>query len=37
VSRLAVKPTKPPVQWVRGILPPRVKHGQGVTLTTHPI
>jgi hypothetical protein len=29
-------PTQPPVQCVTGVLFPGVKHGQGVTLTTHP-
>jgi hypothetical protein len=27
---------KPPIQWVPGVLSPRVKRGRGVTLTTHP-
>jgi hypothetical protein len=31
VSRPALRPTQPPVQWV-----PDVKCGRGVTLTTHP-
>jgi hypothetical protein len=30
VSRAALKPTQPPVQWTLG-----VKHGWGMTLTTH--
>jgi hypothetical protein len=29
-------PTRPPVQWVPGVLSPGVKRGLGVTLTTHP-
>jgi hypothetical protein len=36
VSRPALRPTQPPVQWAPGVLSPGVKHGQGVTLTTHP-
>jgi hypothetical protein len=36
VSRPALGPTQPPVQWVPGVLSPGLKHGQGVTLTTHP-
>jgi hypothetical protein len=35
VSRPALGPTQPPVQWVPGVLSPGVKRGQGVTLTTH--
>jgi hypothetical protein len=31
-----VGPTQPPIQWVPGVLSPRVKRGRGVTLTTHP-
>jgi hypothetical protein len=37
VSRPALGPTKPPVQWVPGILSPGVTRGRGVTPTTHPI
>jgi hypothetical protein len=36
VSRPALGPTQPPVQWVPGVLSPGVKRGWGVTLTTHP-
>jgi hypothetical protein len=36
VSRLALGPTQPPVQWVPGVLSPGLKRGRGVTLTTHP-
>jgi hypothetical protein len=36
VSRPALGPTQPPVQWVPGVLSPGVKRGQGVILTTHP-
>jgi hypothetical protein len=36
VSRPALGSTQPPVQWVLGVLPPGLKNGQGVTLTTHP-
>jgi hypothetical protein len=35
VSRPALGPTQPPVQWVPGVLSPGVKCGRGVTLTTH--
>jgi hypothetical protein len=35
VSRPALGPTQPPVQWVPGVLSPGLKHGRGVTLTTH--
>jgi hypothetical protein len=36
VSRLALGLTHPPVQWVPGVVSPRVKSGWGLTLTTHP-
>jgi hypothetical protein len=36
VSRPALGPTQPPVQWVQGVLSPGVKRGRNVTLTTHP-
>jgi hypothetical protein len=36
VSRPALGPTQPPVQWVPGVLSPGVKRCRGVTLTTHP-
>jgi hypothetical protein len=36
VSRPALGPTQPPVQWILGVLSPGVKRGRGVTLTTHP-
>jgi hypothetical protein len=36
VSRPALGPTQPPVQWVPGVLSPGVKRGSGVMLTTHP-
>jgi len=34
VSRAALRPTQPPVQWVPG-LSPGVRCGRGVTLTPH--
>jgi len=37
VSRPALRPTQPLVQWVPGVLSPGVKRGRGVTLATHPI
>jgi hypothetical protein len=36
VSRPALGPCQPPVQWVPGVLSPGVKRGWSVTLTTHP-
>jgi hypothetical protein len=36
VSRPALGPTQPPVQWVSGVLSPGVNRGRGVTLTTYP-
>jgi hypothetical protein len=36
VSRPALKPTQPPVQWVPGVLSPGLKRGRGVTLIIHP-
>jgi hypothetical protein len=36
VSRPALRPTQPPIQWVPGILSPGGNRGRGVTLTAHP-
>jgi hypothetical protein len=36
VSRPALGPTQPPVQWVPEVLSPGLKRGRGVALTTHP-
>jgi hypothetical protein len=36
LSRPTLGPTQPPVQWVPGALPPELKRGRVVTLTTHP-
>jgi hypothetical protein len=36
VSKPALGPTQPPVQWVPGVLSRGVKRGRGVMLTTHP-
>jgi hypothetical protein len=36
VSRPALGPTQPPVQWVPGVLSLGLMHGRGVTLTSHP-
>jgi hypothetical protein len=35
VTRPALRPTHPPVQWVPGVLSSGLKRGRGVTLTTH--
>jgi hypothetical protein len=35
VSRLALGPTQPHIQWIPGVLSPGLKRGRGVTLTTH--
>jgi hypothetical protein len=37
MSRPALGPTQPPVQWVPVVLSPGVKRGRGVRLTTYPI
>jgi hypothetical protein len=37
VSRQALGPTQPPVQWVPEVLSQGLKRGRGVTLITHPI
>jgi hypothetical protein len=37
VSRLALRPTQPPLQWVPGVLSPEEKADWGVTMNTHPI
>jgi hypothetical protein len=36
VSRPALGPTQPLVQWVPGVLSPGINRNWGVTLTTHP-
>jgi hypothetical protein len=36
VSRPALEPTRPPAQWVPGVLSPGLNRGRDVTLTTHP-
>ena len=36
LSRAALEPTQPPVQWVAGFSP-GVKSGRGLTLTPHPL
>jgi hypothetical protein len=36
LSRPALRPTQPPIQWVPTILSPGLKRGRDVTLTTHP-
>jgi hypothetical protein len=35
VSRPALGPTQPPIQWLPGVLSPAVKRGRVVMLTTH--
>jgi hypothetical protein len=35
VSRSALRPTQPPIQWLPGCPFPGVKRGWGTTLTTH--
>jgi hypothetical protein len=37
VSRPALGPTQPPVQWAQEVPSPGKKRGRGVTLTTHPL
>jgi hypothetical protein len=37
VSKPALGPTQPPIQWVPGALSPGVKLGRGVMLTTQPL
>jgi hypothetical protein len=36
VSRPALGPTQPPVQWEPGVLSPGLKCGRGMMLTIHP-
>jgi hypothetical protein len=36
VSRPALRPNQPPVQWVPEIISPELKHGRSVALTTYP-
>jgi hypothetical protein len=36
MSRLALGHTQPPVQWLLAVLPPGLKCGRGLTLTTRP-
>jgi hypothetical protein len=36
MSRPALGPAQPPVQWERQVISPGVKHGRGITLTTLP-
>jgi hypothetical protein len=35
VSRPALRPTQPPIQWVPGVLSPGVKRGRSLTLTAN--
>jgi hypothetical protein len=37
LSRPILRPIQPSIQWLPGVLPPRVKRGRTVTLTTHPL
>jgi hypothetical protein len=36
VSRPALRPTQPPIQWVPGVLSRRVQRRRGLTMNTHP-
>jgi hypothetical protein len=36
VSRPALRPTQPPIQWIPGVLSLGVNSSRGMTLTTHP-
>jgi len=35
ICRSTIKPPSSPIQWVPGVLSPRIKNGQGVQLATH--